>query len=387
MNDSRLDQIRTAASNPVFWQPVLIKPDESLLETRYLLNPPLNESSSLLTVRSILRSRDGEADQAWQDILGVMRLSRLMSQEFCLLLIVSSYLGDIRAAHAINEWLNCDTLTEQALHQAKADLEQFFPLRPAIRGMHLEHLVIAQFVQQLAYGKAPATPLNTTFDLRLTNLLVDWDRVLVETTYRFNEFEQIMSLPKHSIRRERFKSMDQELFREQYLLWSSIPSTKRMIALAMRLLPATEAVRTLQDSAIASRRASLAAVSCRLYRLKHGSWPERLPDLVPEFLDAVPRDLFDDNPLRYRVLGDIVFLWSINENERDDFGPILEGKGQLEQPEYNIEDLMAGGVISGDDGELQLPSDLLPPASIGDERIQDLDDRNCLLILKARPSK
>ena len=42
------------------------------------------------------------------------------------------------------------------------------------------------------------------------------------------------------------------------------------------------------------------AVAIERYRLKYGKLPEKLPDLVPEFLAAVPLDPFDGRNLRYR---------------------------------------------------------------------------------------
>lgn len=93
----------------------------------------------------------------------------------------------------------------------------------------------------------------------------------------------------------------------------------------------TESVRTLiADSCRASHkslfvhrlraRASAAALACRSYRDRHGKWPERLEDLVPEFLSKVPRDGYvyrgtrDGNPLLYDKSQH--FIWSANESDR-----------------------------------------------------------------------
>lgn len=60
------------------------------------------------------------------------------------------------------------------------------------------------------------------------------------------------------------------------------------------------------------------AVACERYRLKNGELPESLNVLVPEFLDAVPLDAFDGNPLRYnREMG---IAYSVGENLIDDGG-------------------------------------------------------------------
>ncbi|MGA2854987.1 MAG: hypothetical protein ABSE90_12760, partial [Verrucomicrobiota bacterium] len=58
----------------------------------------------------------------------------------------------------------------------------------------------------------------------------------------------------------------------------------------------------------------------------HGNYPADLNSLVPEFVTAVPLDLVDGQPLRYRRNADETFLlYSVGENGKDDGGdPTLE---------------------------------------------------------------
>jgi hypothetical protein len=59
----------------------------------------------------------------------------------------------------------------------------------------------------------------------------------------------------------------------------------------------------------------------RRFQLRHGRLPHALQELVPEFLDSVPVDCMDGQPLRYSRDGDANFvLWSVGENLRDDGG-------------------------------------------------------------------
>lgn len=51
----------------------------------------------------------------------------------------------------------------------------------------------------------------------------------------------------------------------------------------------------------ADRRAARLLVAIRRFEMTHGFPPNRLTDLVPEFLPAVPLDPFDKTPFRYRV--------------------------------------------------------------------------------------
>ena len=61
-------------------------------------------------------------------------------------------------------------------------------------------------------------------------------------------------------------------------------------------------------------------IAATRYRLDHGSLPARLADLVPNYIDAVPLDPFDGNPLRLTTKGGQWTVYSISVDGRDDGG-------------------------------------------------------------------
>jgi hypothetical protein len=73
-----------------------------------------------------------------------------------------------------------------------------------------------------------------------------------------------------------------------------------------------------------------ARVACALerFRLANGRLPEQLTPLVPQYIDAIPNDVIDGQPLRYRLIGDGGYLiYSIGWNQVDDGGKVVFGKG------------------------------------------------------------
>jgi hypothetical protein len=66
----------------------------------------------------------------------------------------------------------------------------------------------------------------------------------------------------------------------------------------------------------------LALVACALerHRLARGTYPATLAELVPDYLAAVPHDIMDGQPLRYRVEDGKFTLYSIGVNGTDDGG-------------------------------------------------------------------
>lgn len=77
------------------------------------------------------------------------------------------------------------------------------------------------------------------------------------------------------------------------------------------------------ETSVACLRALLA---CERFRRRHGAYPETLDALVPEFLEAVPRDTFSGGPLLYSRKKEL--LWSVGENLCDDGGSSARKNGE-----------------------------------------------------------
>ncbi|HEY5231974.1 MAG TPA: hypothetical protein VIK35_00370 [Verrucomicrobiae bacterium] len=78
--------------------------------------------------------------------------------------------------------------------------------------------------------------------------------------------------------------------------------------------------------AYAQCSADLARVGIALerYRLAHGDYPESLDALSPQFMEKIPHDVIDGQPLHYRLTNDGQFvLYSVGWNETDDGGVVV----------------------------------------------------------------
>jgi len=70
------------------------------------------------------------------------------------------------------------------------------------------------------------------------------------------------------------------------------------------------------------------AIALERYRLAHGEFPESLNTLAPQFMEKIPHDIINGQPLNYRRTDDGQFvLYSVGWNELDDGGVVVfEGK-------------------------------------------------------------
>lgn len=83
-------------------------------------------------------------------------------------------------------------------------------------------------------------------------------------------------------------------------------------------MPAMSAILVKKCNVVANIDATRTILAVRAYQLAHGKLPEQLSDLVPQFLDKVPVDDFDGQPLRYLPVQKVVY--SVGKNLKDDGG-------------------------------------------------------------------
>jgi len=79
-----------------------------------------------------------------------------------------------------------------------------------------------------------------------------------------------------------------------------------------------------------------ARLACALerFRLKNGSYPEKLEQLVPEFVNKTPADIVTGEQLKYHRTDDGHFvLYSVGWNKTDDGGQVAMHAGRAAGPE------------------------------------------------------
>jgi hypothetical protein len=77
-----------------------------------------------------------------------------------------------------------------------------------------------------------------------------------------------------------------------------------------------------------------ASIALERWRLAHMRYPAALSELVPTFLDAIPHDVIDGKPLRYRQEGEGFTLYSVGMDGKDDGGTVKPGVKADKQPDW-----------------------------------------------------
>ncbi len=87
---------------------------------------------------------------------------------------------------------------------------------------------------------------------------------------------------------------------------------------------------TIELRGIGRLRVARTALGVERYRLASGKLPESLDELVPQYLEAIAKDPFDGEELRYKKLEQGFVVYSIGEDEIDDGGREKQGKAKAE---------------------------------------------------------
>lgn len=67
-----------------------------------------------------------------------------------------------------------------------------------------------------------------------------------------------------------------------------------------------------------------AMIAVERFRRQNQRWPQALTELVPRFLTELPRDPFDDQPLRFLRTNDGVIIYSIGPDQKDNGGTLTD---------------------------------------------------------------
>jgi hypothetical protein len=101
---------------------------------------------------------------------------------------------------------------------------------------------------------------------------------------------------------------------------AKLQSISKAHVLLHETMPTLSTVTTSELRTIAHLRTADAALAVQRYRLSADKLPDKLADLVPMYLESVPKDPFNGNELRYKRLEPGFVIYSIGDDLSDDNG-------------------------------------------------------------------
>ncbi len=106
----------------------------------------------------------------------------------------------------------------------------------------------------------------------------------------------------------------------RYQIGERSPLARLQHMLTFIVAPAVGAATSAGEKSVMLRNGAETAIALVLYHRRHGAWPERLDQLVPDLLPAVPIDRYTGDPLHYKVRDGKPLLYSVGQDRDDDAG-------------------------------------------------------------------
>lgn len=342
-NEAALEVVRQAAARPRYYLPLVSFSDPPLLlDCLFPNSAKLREVAKALCLRARLRCRQGRLSAAWDDVLTVHRLSRLVQQESLLISQLVAVAIDSLACDAGRRLATRGAADADQAQAALKDLQALPALRDIVDAIDRgERFFMCDATMMLSRGTVSLEGMSggvaqkpSRMERVFANL--DWNEVLRINNRWYDEMVRAMRMPRSAQREQAMGELHRKLIESMKLEtagavrivlyrlggWPTRKLLSRQIAnlLMALLMPALERAVDIHQRGLMGLEVEKTALALACHKARHGRWPARLDDLVGESIQKVPTDVFTGQPLVYRIEGDGYVLYSVGINGRDDGG-------------------------------------------------------------------
>jgi len=290
----------------------------------------IRQVGRLLCLKAILHAERGEPQLAVQALVGAFAVANSQTMEPVLISQLVRQSAQATTLSALERALNRTDLDDELLARLYETVTTAYDPNALARGFAGERcmtIAVLRDPRSTGIGLPPvfATEGPSLLQLHAARAIGLTDRLLVQHIDSVDGYIAALRLPPH----ERLKAAGL-LEREYEQMCEAHPAlTHFMPTLAGFLRNDLACLTRLQVAGV--------ALAIERYRLATGAPPKQLADLVPQFLDKLPVDPYDGQPLRYERLDPGFVVYSIGNDGADDGGqerPTTR-RGQ-DEPNYDI---------------------------------------------------
>jgi hypothetical protein len=286
----------------------------------------LRKGMRLLTLEAIWHAENGNSKSAFNSVMSGFGLARSLTKEP---IIVSQLVRT--ACHGL-----VISGLERAINRTEFTDEQLAEIDRFLIGAE-DHSALArayagercQFLNTLTKSELLKSAI-TNHDMPVTPFLelykavglADMDAMIYLDF--IDAYIEITRLPLH----QRQKASD--------ALEARLTSISNIHVLLQILMPSLSRIATIELRDIARLLAARTGLAVERYRLADGKLPDSLTELVPAFLESIPKDPFDGRELRYKKLETGFVVYSIGDDLSDDGGKERERSRTKEASGWDV---------------------------------------------------
>ncbi|MEX1097541.1 MAG: hypothetical protein WED34_15960 [Planctomycetales bacterium] len=346
-NRKPLDLIVEGTRRPKYYQPLLVTSEPPLLVAVLLpLVQESRDSARLLSLRAMQRLGEGKIVEAQEDLLACHRLARHIASGPMLIDRLVGIAIDSIACTADAALAHHDGLSAKQAIAYRARLAELPPpasmadaMDRTERYQYLDLVVyFARYGVRSLFGDLDSPPSTIA---TLASRTIDWDVPLRHGNAYYDALAEAGRAPTRAERRRKIEEIENRLQSEsgrvrdprwvaaRAFLSPNLRQTNGEHAAALMLeslAPSLSAAYTAEDRATMRFDLTQLAFALAAYRAERGEYPAELVQLAPRYVPKVPKDLFNDEPLKYYRANDRYLLYSVGPNGKDDKARTYDSK-------------------------------------------------------------
>jgi hypothetical protein len=346
-NEKPLALTIEASKRPQYFNPLVSKsqdPKQARLIGSLLPSvQKCRELARALNCRATARVAEGDFDAAWQDLMAVQRLGRLMMRGSGSL--IETLVGIAMIAMTTESQL---ALLGHGNHSFKQivswldDLKKLPPIPTLGDKIDLgERLMVLDTLQSLAMTgvhqldqlSGPGAPSAAPHPLwgKLFSRSIDWDPAFRNCNQMYDRLAAATRLPDRASRNAELAKVENDIKQMQVEVRETGPLDKAFMGKSERgemigkilltlLFPAVHKVQDANDRIDQLQQNLQVAFALAAYRADNGRYPAKLNDLAPKYLPKIPGDMFSGNQLIYKSTDGGYLFYSVGINGVDEEG-------------------------------------------------------------------
>jgi len=270
----------------------------------------LRKCMMLLKLEAVLHAENGQSKSASRSIMSGFGLARSLAKEPVFISQLVRIACHGIAISTLERTINRTVLTSEQLVEFDSCLIKAEDRSALARAFVGDRCPFLDALKKPDSLKSAITgnnmPITPFIELYIALGLADVETMIYLDF--IDEYIEVTKLPLHQ-RQKASDALETKLASMSnihVLLKNHTPSLLRIIMIELRH--------------IAGLRAARAGLAVERYRLATGKLPDKLLELIPVYLESVPKDPFDGNQLRYRKLETGFVVYSICEDMSDDGG-------------------------------------------------------------------
>jgi hypothetical protein len=278
----------------------------------------IRDVGHLLLLGAIWHAENNEGESAVEAVVSIFGVARTLAKEPLLVSQLVRFACESIGVSAIEQVVNRMKLGDEQLARLSQAFEQGEDESGLLRGFAGERCAVFD-VLRVPDGVDPqvfGVPRSMRLLYPVYRAMGLTDKGATIYLDLMDGLFDVLRLPEH----KRIKAAE--------AIEAEIEDVPRIYVMMHMLMPAHLRIFQLSLSNVARLRTVRAGLAIERYRLANGKLPDKLAELVPAYLDAVPKDPFDGQELRYKRLEKGYVVYSIGEDGSDDGGKELLPRGK-----------------------------------------------------------